>query len=109
MSCSFAPVLHVPDLRKSCSGNTKHLRYLASGSMASRGLLARNQGGGTDSEHDPIRDESFERNTHDGSCKPILDDQLAHILDLDFAEWLLPSCCRRAAMEGASRCKSWLT
>jgi hypothetical protein len=39
MSCPFAPVLHMSDLRKPCSGNTEHLRYLANGSIASGGLL----------------------------------------------------------------------
>ena len=98
MSCPLAPVLHVPDLRKSCSSNTEHLQYLVKASMASRELSAKDRGGGTNSEHDPIRDESFERNTHSGSRKPILGNQLAYNLHLAHAEVLLPSCCCRAAM-----------
>jgi hypothetical protein len=98
MSGPLAPVLHVPDLRKSCSSNTEHLQYLVKASTASRGLSARDRGGGTDSEHDPIRDESFERNTHGGSFKPILGNQLASNHHLAHAEALLPSCCCRAAM-----------
>jgi len=83
MSCPLAPVLHVPNLRKSCPSNTEHLQYLANGSTASRGLPARYRGGDTDSEHDPVRDESFERNTHGGDSKPILNDQLAYNFHLD--------------------------
>ena len=90
MSCSLAPILHVSDLRKSCSGNTEHLRCLLECPIRSRRRLAGDRGGGTDSEHDPVRDKSFERNTHGGNCNPILGEELAHALRLVHTEGLIP-------------------
>jgi hypothetical protein len=63
---SLSAVLHVSDLRHSRSGDSEHLRDLGPWPVP------RGWGRGTYSEHDPVGDESFERDTHRGDRGSIL-------------------------------------
>jgi len=67
--------------------------------MRWRRLPAGDRGRCTDRKHDPIREESFERDTHGGACYPILSKQSAHDLHIVPAEVFVPNCSRRAAID----------
>ena len=62
MSRSLSSVLHVPDLRQSRSSGAKHLYQLVQD--PSRGWSFEFELGGTNAEHDRIRDKSLKRDAH---------------------------------------------